>query len=124
MSELPAAAGISGGLGRNVNLSTIPLGRSFRMHLIIDLEANKVYFTPLMHLSPDGALLSVPKGPMSELTDDEQRLRHASVGVPARIFLVSLSPHADHGDRPIVAPVEVEPVDVGVEPFVVGSQGL
>ena len=29
---------------------------------------------------------------MSELTDDEQRLRHASVGVPARIFLVSLSP--------------------------------
>ena len=62
MSELPAAAGISGGLGRNVNLSTMPFGRSSRMHLIIDLEANKVYFTPLMHLSPFGHCYQCPKG--------------------------------------------------------------
>ena len=62
------------------------------MHLIIDLEANKVYFTPLMHLSPDGALLSVPKRAYVRVDRRRAALRHASVGVPARIFLVSLSP--------------------------------
>ena len=94
------------------------------MHLIIDLEANKVYFTPLMHLSPDGALLSVPK--RAYVRVDRRRAAPASRERrrPRAHFPRLPESHADHGDRPIVAPVEVEPVDVGVEPFVVGSQGL
>ena len=52
----------------------------------------------------------------------KQRLGHARVGVSAHIPHVFLSSHTEDTDRPIVAPVKVQPVDVGVKPFVVGSE--